>query len=72
MHARQQNYASVLLLLQSDLKPENIIYDEKKKNVKIIDFGSGVRFDSNDIKARKRVGTVIIHLFSPTTLLLRS
>jgi hypothetical protein len=34
------------------------MYDEKKKNLKIIDFGSGVRFDSNDIKPRKRVGTV--------------
>jgi hypothetical protein len=34
------------------------MYDEKKKNLKMIDFGSGVRFESSDIKPRKRVGTV--------------
>jgi len=37
------------------------MYDEKRKNLKIIDFGSGVRFDSSDMKPRKRVGTVRIY-----------
>lgn len=35
------------------------MYDEKKKNLKIIDFGSGVKFENSDIKPRKRVGTVL-------------
>jgi hypothetical protein len=43
-HARQPHHAPVPLRPRSDLKPENIMYDEKKKNLKIIDFGSGVRF----------------------------
>lgn len=36
------------------------MYCPKNKILKIIDFGSGVKFNSNDIKPRKRVGTVII------------
>lgn len=55
-----------------DLKPENIMYDQKKKNIKIIDFGSGIKFDSSEIKPRKRVGTVSIHLCSLITLLHKS
>lgn len=34
------------------------MYSPKDKVLKIIDFGSGVKFNSNDIKPRKRVGTV--------------
>lgn len=36
------------------------MFDEKGKNLKIIDFGSGVKFQNSDIKPRKRVGTVIL------------
>lgn len=39
------------------------MYDEKKKNLKIIDFGSGVMFENSDVKPRKRVGTVFYLLF---------
>jgi hypothetical protein len=41
------------------------MYDEKGKNLKIIDFGSGVKFENSEIKPRKRVGTVGLLLFSP-------
>lgn len=34
------------------------MYDKQTKSVKIIDFGSGIRFDNSDVKPRKRVGTV--------------
>lgn len=44
-------------IMHRDLKPENIMYSPKDKVLKIIDFGSGVKFNSNDIKPRKRVGT---------------
>jgi hypothetical protein len=47
------------------------MYDEKGKNLKIIDFGSGVKFENSDIKPRKRVGTVIYYLLSPITSLQR-
>lgn len=48
------------------------MYDEKGKNLKIIDFGSGVKFENSEIKPRKRVGTVRLLLVSPITSLLRS
>lgn len=34
------------------------MYDRKLKTIRIIDFGSGVRFENSEVKARKRVGTV--------------
>ncbi len=38
------------------------MYDQKGKNLKIIDFGSGTRFENSQIKMRKRVGTVNFEL----------
>ena len=35
------------------------MYDPHSKSIRIIDFGSGVRFENSDIKNRKRVGTVL-------------
>ena len=44
MYACQSSNAPVHTVLFSDLKPENVMYDQKGKNLKIIDFGSGTRF----------------------------
>jgi len=38
------------------------MYCKETKSVKIIDFGSGIRFENSDVRPRKRVGTVKIFL----------
>ena len=46
------------LSILRDLKPENMMYDKETKIVKLIDFGTAVRFDSSDPIPRRCVGTV--------------
>jgi hypothetical protein len=48
------------------------MYDINQKTMKIIDFGSGVRFENSEIKPRKRVGTVPTPRLSLTTSPLKS
>jgi len=45
-----------------DLKPENLIFEDKESlSVKLIDFGTSIRFDLNQLNYR--IGTVsIIHV----------
>ena len=44
MYACESNNAQVIFILCRDLKPENVMYDPKGKTLRIIDFGSGVKF----------------------------
>ena len=44
------------------------MYDSETNILKLIDFGSALRYDNLEISQRRRVGTVIYVLWSLTTL----
>lgn len=52
----QQDYAQVRIELFRDIKLENMIYNPKTRLIKLIDFGSALKFTES--VAKKVVGTV--------------
>lgn len=73
------NYMHLSKIAHRDLKPENFLFLKKDSlNLKLIDFGLAMRWDTSlnaELKKKgdkKIVGTVKIYLFSLTTSPLKS
>ena len=68
----QQVHAQVPSPAPRDIKLENVVYNEQFNSLKLIDFGSALRFEEGQPRERRCTGTVGDGLRRSTTLPLRS